>query len=84
MHRVLQKVTDQIIARSSVLRAEYLRRIEEAGRNGPHRGVLSCGNLAHGFAACSAQEKQDLAEDVKANIAIVFVLQRYVVRAPTL
>ncbi|WP_372626193.1 phosphogluconate dehydratase [Arsukibacterium sp.] len=71
MNPVIQRVTDRIIARSSKSRAIYLARIEEAGQNGPHRGVLSCGNLAHGFAACNKQDKADLRSLTKANIAIV-------------
>lgn len=71
MNPVIQRVTDRIIARSTKSRAIYLARIEEAGQNGPHRGVLSCGNLAHGFAACNKQDKADLRSMTKANIGIV-------------
>ncbi len=71
MNPVIQRVTDRIIARSSKSRAIYLARIEEAGQSGPHRGVLSCGNLAHGFAACNKQDKADLRSLTKANIGIV-------------
>lgn len=71
MNPVIQRVTDRIIARSIKSRAIYLARIDEAGQNGPHRGVLSCGNLAHGFAACNKQDKADLRSLTKANIAIV-------------
>lgn len=71
MNPVIQRVTDRIIARSSNSRAIYLARIEEAGQSGPHRGVLSCGNLAHGFAACNKQDKADLRSLTKANIGIV-------------
>jgi phosphogluconate dehydratase len=71
MNPVIQRVTDRIIARSSKSRAIYLERLEQARRKGPHRGVLSCGNLAHGFAACSAAEKADLRSLTKANIGII-------------
>ncbi|HAW94115.1 MULTISPECIES: phosphogluconate dehydratase [unclassified Arsukibacterium] len=71
MNPVIQRVTDRIIARSSKSRAIYLARIEEAGQKGPHRGVLSCGNLAHGFAACNKQDKADLRSLTKANIGII-------------
>ncbi|MAD74374.1 MAG: phosphogluconate dehydratase [Rheinheimera sp.] len=71
MNPVIQRVTDRIIARSSKSRAIYLARIEEAGQSGPHRGVLSCGNLAHGFAACNKQDKADLRSLTKANIGII-------------
>jgi len=71
MHSVIQQVTDRIIARSQVSRAIYLKRVEQARMKGPHRGALACGNLAHGFAACNAQEKADLRSLTKANIGIV-------------
>jgi phosphogluconate dehydratase len=71
MNPVIQRVTDRIIARSSKSRAIYLARIDEAGQSGPHRGVLSCGNLAHGFAACNKQDKADLRSLTKANIGII-------------
>ncbi|SNY41806.1 6-phosphogluconate dehydratase [Arsukibacterium tuosuense] len=71
MNPVIQRVTDRIIARSNKSRAIYLARIDEAGQSGPHRGVLSCGNLAHGFAACNKQDKADLRSLTKANIGIV-------------
>lgn len=71
MHPVVQSVTDRIIARSQKSRAIYLERLEKARLKGPHRGVLSCGNLAHGFAACNTQEKTDLRSLTKANIGIV-------------
>ncbi len=71
MHPVIQQVTDRIIARSQKSRAIYLERVEKARIKGPHRGALNCGNLAHGFAACSAQEKSDLRSLTKANIGII-------------
>lgn len=71
MDPVIQKVTDRIIARSQRSRDIYLQRLEKARLKGPHRGVLSCGNLAHGFAACGAQDKSDLRSLTKANIGII-------------
>uniref|UniRef100_A0A486XUL2 Phosphogluconate dehydratase n=1 Tax=Rheinheimera sp. BAL341 TaxID=1708203 RepID=A0A486XUL2_9GAMM len=71
MDPVIQKVTDRIIARSQRSREIYLARLEQARLKGPHRGVLSCGNLAHGFAACNQQDKNDLRSLTKANIGIV-------------
>ena len=71
MDPVIQKVTDRIIARSQKSRQIYLQRLEQARLKGPHRGVLSCGNLAHGFAACNSQDKSDLRSLTKANIGIV-------------
>jgi phosphogluconate dehydratase len=45
-----------------------MKQAEEAGRSRKH---LSCGNLAHAFAACSQVEKKELATDSLPNIAIV-------------
>jgi phosphogluconate dehydratase len=70
MNSIIQEVTERIEARSTKTRAAYLEKIAAARRQGPHRGALSCGNLAHGFAACGKQEKADLTSMVKANIAI--------------
>ncbi|PHZ84830.1 phosphogluconate dehydratase [Paremcibacter congregatus] len=67
----LQKITDRIIARSCDSRAAYLAKITAARGQGRTRGALACGNLAHAFAACDAQDKADLSGDVKANYAIV-------------
>lgn len=71
MNSLIQEVTDRIIERSKVSRAAYLVKIEKARRQGPLRGALSCGNLAHGFAACGKDDKADLRSMVKANIAII-------------
>jgi phosphogluconate dehydratase len=71
MNPVIQEVTDRIIQRSQYTRKNYLEKIESARLQGPHRGVLSCGNLAHGFAACGTENKADLRSMTKSNIAIV-------------
>ncbi len=67
----LGEVTERIAKRSHESRSRYLDMIREAGRRGPNRMSLSCSNLAHGFAACGAEDKADLVGEVKANIAIV-------------
>ena len=71
MHAVLEKVRNRIEQRSADTRKDYLQRMAAARRKGPHRGALSCGNLAHGFAACGQSEKSELRSLTKANIAIV-------------
>lgn len=71
MNSIIHEVTERIIERSKVSRQAYLDKIDRARRAGPHRGVLSCGNLAHGFAACSQDDKTSLTNMVKSNIAIV-------------
>ena len=64
-------VTERIIERSASLRSDYLRQLEADFNNRPERGKLSCGNLAHGFAACSAEDKSRLRMVESANIGIV-------------
>lgn len=71
MHSVVQAVTDRIIARSKASREKYLAALDEARGNGVHRASLSCGNLAHGYAACNAADKGTLRQLTKANIGII-------------
>lgn len=71
MNPIVEKVTQAIIERSKDLRTQYLADMQQAELNKPHRGALSCGNLAHGFAACQPQEKQKLKFMEEANIGIV-------------
>jgi phosphogluconate dehydratase len=71
MNPTLVEITNRIRARSTVSRARYLQRLEEASSNGPARKILSCGNLAHGIAACGPDNKEALSRENTANIAIV-------------
>lgn len=71
MHPVVKAVTQRIVDRSRDSRARYLQMIDQAASEGPIRGSLSCGNLAHGFAACGKTDKERLKGDRSANIAIV-------------
>ena len=71
MNPAIRAVTDRIIERSAPTRQAYLARIEAARRNKPLRSELSCGNLAHGFAACGMDEKKALAKTDQPNIGIV-------------
>ncbi|NVJ48839.1 MAG: phosphogluconate dehydratase [Gammaproteobacteria bacterium] len=68
---VLEAVTNRIIERSRNARRAYLAQIEQAKSAGPNRSALSCGNLAHGFAACSKADKMKLSGMETPNIAIV-------------
>jgi phosphogluconate dehydratase len=67
----IQDVTDAIIARSERSRRDYLDRLDKARAQGVYRAALSCGNLAHGFAACGPNDKASLAGDVALNLGIV-------------
>src|ERR1700754_4691831 len=69
--KIVQEVTDRIAARSAGSRREYLDRIEGARIQGVHRAALACGNLAHGFAACSPTDKARLAGTKALNLGIV-------------
>jgi phosphogluconate dehydratase len=71
VHPILESVTNDVIERSKKTRQAYLSRIDEAVSKAPQRTILGCGNLAHGFAACSMSDKADLAGDSKPNIAII-------------
>ena len=64
-------VTERIRRRSARSRAAYLAGIEAAHREGPTRTRLSCGNLAHAFAACGPTDKGRLRADVTPNLGIV-------------
>ncbi|EPJ44528.1 MAG: phosphogluconate dehydratase [Osedax symbiont Rs1] len=71
MHSEISRVTQRIIERSTDCRDDYVKRMQEAQAQGVHRGVLSCGNLAHGFAACNPTDKSALKMTNAVNIGII-------------
>ena len=71
LHPVLAEVTQRIVERSHATRTAYLEKINRARGSGAKRHHLSCGNLAHGFAASCEQDKDALRNGHAANIAIV-------------
>jgi len=71
MHSRIVEVTERLALRSAEPRRAYLELIRNAARQGPHRGALSCSNLAHGVAACADHEKDALKGGTAPNIAIV-------------
>jgi phosphogluconate dehydratase len=71
LHPVLADVTQRIIERSRERRTAYLSRIDAASGSGPQRRQLACGNLAHGFAACSPDDKAALRGGIAPNLGIV-------------
>jgi phosphogluconate dehydratase len=71
VHPRVAEVTERVRERSRDSRAVYRGRIARLRDAGPSRARLSCGNLAHGFAACGADAKAKLAGDVVPNLAIV-------------
>jgi len=67
----IQAITTRIRERSKPLREPYLDRVAEAAGKSANRAVLSCGNLAHGFAVCSPSEKVALGGDKVPNLGII-------------
>jgi len=67
----IQRITQRIIDKSKATRSVYLQRIEDAGSETTNRASLSCGNLAHGMAACNPTDKKLLAGEKVANLAII-------------
>lgn len=70
LHPTIAKVTERIIARSRPRRRQYLDLIERGRDAGTNRAQLSCGNLAHGFAA-SGEDKAVIRTGQAMNIGIV-------------
>jgi phosphogluconate dehydratase len=70
MHATLEAVTARIIERSKPGRAAYLDLIARQRDAGVNRPTLSCGNLAHGFAA-SGDDKAAIRGGKSMNIGIV-------------
>src|SRR6056297_829934 len=70
MHQTIEQVTDRIRTRSAAARQAYLDRIDRAGDAGIARSRISCGNLAHAFAA-SEQDKPTLKALQQPNLGIV-------------
>ncbi len=63
-------VTDRVIDRSRPTRAAYLDLIDRQRDAGTNRATLSCGNLAHGFAAAE-EDKPAIRTGRAMNIGIV-------------
>lgn len=70
MNKTIAAVTARIIARSKPSRAAYLALIKRQRASGTNRHMLSCGNLAHGFAA-SGEDKATIRDERAMNIGIV-------------
>ena len=70
LHPAIARVTERIVARSASRRAAYLDLMERQRDAGTQRGSLSCGNLAHGFAAAE-EDKPAIRGGAAMNIGIV-------------
>ena len=71
LHPRLHEITERIRLRSADSRRAYLEGIEIAGRDSPNRTRLSCGNLAHAFAASGTTDKARLRADITPNLGII-------------
>ena len=71
LNDTVHRVTERIRARSRTLRTDYLRRMDRAAEAGPARAHLSCGNLAHAFAASPQADKTRQTGGGAGNIGIV-------------
>ncbi|XQW86803.1 phosphogluconate dehydratase [Thalassotalea piscium] len=71
MNKQIVAITNRIIERSKATRAAYLAKIDAQKSQTVHRANLSCGNLAHGFAACGKEDKQVLRGINHSDVAIV-------------
>lgn len=71
INQELERVTLELIERSRPARTAYIQRINQTREDDPPRQSLSCGNLAHGYAACNSTDKQRIRLMQSANIGIV-------------
>ncbi len=70
MNDAIHRVTQRIIEKSRDSRQRYLDLIAREGDKGINRFTMSCGNLAHGFAA-SGEDKPAIRTGRAMNIGIV-------------
>jgi phosphogluconate dehydratase len=70
LHPAIEAVTGRVIERSRASRGAYLELIARERKTGVDRPILSCGNLAHGFAA-AGEDKAAIRGGRAMNIGIV-------------
>jgi phosphogluconate dehydratase len=70
LHPEIEIVTERIVERSRATRGAYLDLIARERESGVDRPMLSCGNLAHGFAA-AGEDKGAIRDGRVVNIGIV-------------
>ena len=71
MRPELEKIVEDIRQRSAVTRSAYEAAMQQQARELPPRAVLSCGNLAHGLAACPAVDQARGRSEHMINLGIV-------------
>ena len=70
MNSVIEAVTQRIIERSKASRQAYIDLMRQTMEDNPPKKRLSCGNLAHAYAACGSQDKQTIRLMQSANLSI--------------
>lgn len=70
MNITVEAVTARIIERSRKWRSAYVDAMRGTMENNPPRRRLSCGNLAHAYAACGEQDKNTIKLMQTANLSI--------------
>lgn len=70
LNSTIHRVTERVIERSKNTRRSYLEKIDRAADKGVARAHLSCGNLAHAYAAMG-EDKGALVAECGPNIGIV-------------
>lgn len=71
MNSKIINITQRIIERSKSTRNVYLEQMEKAQKLGVSRESMSCGNLAHAFAGCNSNDKNELTSNKQMNIGII-------------
>jgi phosphogluconate dehydratase len=71
MNPEVARVTASLRKRSRKSREAYLAACRQTRESLPPRRHQSCGNIAHGYAACGAEEKALMARGDRPNIGIV-------------
>lgn len=71
INTTIEAVTERIRIRSQQLRQAYLHNAQRTMEKFPPRKALSCGNIAHAFAACAPADKTRIAGMQSANLGIV-------------
>ena len=71
LNPIVSEVTARVRDRSRRERSEYLARMKAEDASASTRSRLSCGNLAHGFAASIPADKDALKQLRWSNLAIV-------------
>jgi phosphogluconate dehydratase len=71
LNPIVSQVTERVRDRSRRERSEYLARMQAETASDSTRSRLSCGNLAHGFAASTPADKDVLKQLRWPNLAIV-------------